>query len=48
MINKRAKLLPDLVIFSILSSDVPLDFHNLIRIVPLKYLMYSLVGINTK
>ena len=39
-----AKLLSDLVIFSIRSSDIPLDFHNSIWVVPLKYL----VGINTK
>ena len=49
MINKiDAKLLCDLVIFSILSSDIPLNFHDSIRVVPLKYLMYFLVGINTK
>ena len=44
----REKLLPDLVIFPIFFSDIPLDFHELIRLVPLKYLMYFLVGINTK
>ena len=27
---------------------IPLDFHETIRVVPLKYLMYFLVGINTK
>ena len=42
------KLLSDLVIFSILSSDIPLDFQNSIRVVPLKYLMCLLVGINIK
>ena len=43
-----AKLLSYLVIFSIFSSDIPLDFHELIRVVLLKYLMYFLAGINTK
>ena len=53
MINKRtkfgAKLLSDLVIFSIFSSDIPLDFHKSIRVVPLKYLEGNifLAGINT-
>ena len=42
------KLLSDLIIFSILSSGIPLDFHDSIRVVPIKYLMYILVGINTK
>ena len=41
MITKvGTKLLSDLV--------VPLDFDDSIRVVPLKYLMYFLVGINTK
>ena len=49
MINKSwCKILFDLVIFSIFSSDIPLDFHDLARLVPLKYLMYFLAGINTK
>ena len=43
-----AKLLYDLVIFSIIFSDIPIDFHELILVVPLKYLMYFLAGINTK
>ena len=43
-----AKLLSNLVIFSIFSSDSPLDFHKSIQVVPLKYLMYFLAGINTK
>ena len=46
-----AKLLSDLVtfsIFSIFSSDIPLDFYESILVVPLKYLMYFLAGINTK
>ena len=44
--NKRwstrvgGKLLSDLVIFSILSSNILLDFHDSIRVVPVKYLMY--------
>ena len=42
-----AKLLSDLVIFSIFSSDIPLDFHELIWVVQLKHLMYFLTGINT-
>ena len=33
------KLLNGLVIFSILSSDIPLDFHDSIQVVPLKYLI---------
>ena len=43
-----AKLLSDLVILSILSYGIPLDFDDSIRVVPLKYLMCFLVGINTK
>ena len=43
-----AKLLSNLVIISIFSSDNPLDFHKSIQVVPLKYLMYFLAGINTK
>ena len=42
------KLLSDLVIFSILSSEIPLNFHKPIWIVALKYLMYFLAGINNK
>ena len=38
----------DLVIFSIFSSDIPLDFHESMRLVPPKYLMYFLAGINAK
>ena len=40
-----AKLLSDLVIFSILSSDIPLDFHDSIRVVPVKYLVHFLAVI---
>ena len=43
-----AKLLSDLVIFSILYFDIPLDFHDLIGVAQLKYLMYFLAGIYTK
>ena len=32
-----AKFLSDLVIFSIIFSDIPLDGHNSIWVVPLKY-----------
>ena len=42
------KLLSDVVIFLTLSSDVPLDFHDSIRVVSLTHLMYFLDGINTK
>ena len=42
------KLLSDLVMILILSSYIPLDFHESITVVPLKYLMYFLAGINTK
>ena len=50
MTSKRvgAKLLFGLVVFSIFSSDIPLDFHNSFQVVPLKYLMYFSAGINTK
>ena len=40
-----AKLLFHLVIYPIFSSNITLDFHYSIRVVPLKYLMYFLVGI---
>ena len=43
-----AKLFSNLVIFSIFSSDTPLDLPKSIQVVPLKYLMYFLAGINTK
>ena len=48
MIKVGVKLLSDLVTFSIFSSDIPLDFHESMRIVPLKYLMHFLAGVNTK
>ena len=34
-----AKLLPHLVILPILSANIPLDFHDSVWVVPLKYLM---------
>ena len=43
-----AKLLSDLVIFSICFCDIALDFHESVWVVPLKYLMYFLAAINTK
>ena len=43
-----AKLLSDLVIFSTYSSDIPLEFYESTQVVPLKYVMYFLSGINTK
>ena len=42
------KLLYNLVIFSIFSSEILLDSHELIRVMSLKYLMYFLAGINDK
>ena len=49
MINKvGAKLLSNLVIFLIFSSDIPIDFHESIQVLALKYLMHFLAGINTK
>ena len=42
------RLLSDLVLFSIFSSNSLLDFHESIRVVPLKSLMYFVAGINTK
>ena len=35
-------------VFQYFYSDIPLDFHNSVRVVPLKCLMHFLVGINTK
>ena len=43
-----AKLLSNLAIFLIIYSDIRLDFHDSIRVVPVKYLIYFLAGINTK
>ena len=42
------KLLSDLVIFSIYSSDIPLNCHDSIGVAPLKYLIYFLARINTE
>ena len=41
-------LLSDLAIFSVFPSDIPSYFHDSIRVVSLKYLMYFLAGINIK
>ena len=38
-VKKGAKLRSDLVIISIFSFDIPLDIHESIRVVPLKYLL---------
>ena len=43
-----ANLLRDSVIFSILSFDIPLDFHDSMWVFPLKYLLYCLADTNTK
>ena len=37
-----------LIIFSLLSSDIPLDFYELIWVVPLKYLMSFIASIYAK
>ena len=42
------KLLSVLVISSIFSFDIPLDFYESIQVVPLKYLLYYLTCINTE
>ena len=43
-----AKLLSYLVIFSIFSSEIPLDFYQSIQVMQLKYIMCFLAGTNTK
>ena len=43
-----AKLLSDLVILSIPSSDMPLDIYEWICVVTPKYLMYFLADKSTK
>ena len=43
-----AKLLSDLILFLVLSSDIPLGLYKLMRAVPLKYLMDLLASINAK
>ena len=43
-----AKFLSDEVTFSIFSSNIQLNFRESVPVVPLKYLMYFLAGINTK
>ena len=45
--NNGAKRFSDLVIFSVFSSDIPIDFHESIQVQPLKFLSYFLAGINT-
>ena len=47
-IKVGAQLLSDLLILSIFSSEIPLDFRESIRVVLLKYLMYFLADISTK
>ena len=47
MIN-IAKLLSDLIIFSILCTDIPLNFDESILVMPLKCLLCFLTGINNK
>ena len=39
-----AMLQSDSVMISIISSDIPLDFHETIRVVPLKRWIYFLAG----
>ena len=41
-------MLSDLIFLSILSPEIPLDLHDSIQVVPLKYLIYLLAGINAK
>ena len=44
-------MLSDFVLFSIFpifSSEIPLDVHESIGVVVLKYVIYFLTGINTK
>ena len=48
IITFSIKLLSDLVIFSILSSDILFDFHDSIQVVPVKYLMYLLASLINK
>ena len=43
-----AKSMSDLVTFLMFCTDIPLDFHESIPVVPLKYLMYFLACTNTK
>ena len=49
MINKGwCKIVVWFSYISIFSSDIPFNFHDSIWVVPVKYLMYFLAGINTK
>ena len=41
-------MLSDLAVFSIFPSDISLEFDETIQVMPLKYLMYFLAGLNTK
>ena len=41
-------MLSDLNVLSILSPEIPLDLHDSVQVVPLKYLIYLLAGINAK
>ena len=43
-----AKLLSDLVIFSVFYVELPLDFHESVQVETLKYLMYFLAGVSSK
>ena len=45
--NIGVKRFSDLVIFSVFSSDISIDFHESIQVQPLKFLIYFLAGINT-
>ena len=47
-IKVGAKLLSDLVIFSILSFEILLDFYEYILLVAWIYSLYFTTGINTK
>ena len=42
------KVLYDLAICSIFFTEIPLNFHDSIQVVPLKYSMYFLAGTNAK
>ena len=47
-LQKRCKIAVWFSYIFNICSDFPLDFHESIQVLPLKYLMYSLAGINTK
>ena len=48
IIEVGAKLLSNLVLFSIYFSDILLGFHDSTGVVPLNYLMHFLTDVNTK